>query len=283
MVSSGALAETPVETPVDKFGITQLHPTAKGGREWFATWDNGHERTFTGVDTDDAWYDADHGEGRYIVDGKGVLTVSGAMPRMYLHDPDKKQPWRGGLECTVYAMRVADKNTDYAGIEFMVRTNHGTTGNENKDLGDTRGIAGRMRNDGVVDFEKETSHPHSTVVASKKYWPKGMPKNVWIGCKYIVHDLPNGDVKLEMWIDETDGSNGGDWKKINEFTDTGMNFGVGGKPCRAGIDPALRLTGNDMREGSESGLPNMTVYMRSDNVADGGLLLKKESVREIGR
>lgn len=272
-------SEAAMNNTVDKFGINEIYDTAPGGREWNSNWDNGHARTWDDQanDPDDPQFVTKwKGAGTWKTDGKGILNISGSTPRMYVIDPDQTGKWKN-VEITIYGKRVSDKGTAYGGLVAVARTNHLIDSN----LCDTRGIAARIRYDGHFDFEKETSHPKSVAVQNKEMWSGGMPYSDWIGYKYVVYDLANGSVKLELWYDNTDGANGGNWVKINELTDNGKNFAVGGTSCKTGINPGMQLNLTEPRFGSESGRPNLAVYFRSDNVNTNGLLYKKASIREI--
>lgn len=199
------------------------------------------------------------------------------MHRLYVRDPELDEQW-GDVEITTYFKRVGDDDIPYSGMTMVARSNHLDTEGESA-LCDTRGLSARLRNDGATDFGKETSHPSTEATGRKELWSDGLPKDIWIGMKYVVYDAPDGGVHQEVWLDFTNGRNGGTWTKVNEHVDYGGEWGA--VPCEPGIDPTLPLTNDSDREGSESGLPNISVYFRADGLWKNGLIYKWTSIHEI--
>jgi hypothetical protein len=257
----------------DPFGIAFLQPTLPSGTYWKSSWQR--PRSFDGVDPDDPWFDSDHGSATYRVRA-GQLYISGNVPRMYIHDPQMARQWRD-VEITMYVKRVADDGVPYAGMTSVARSNHLDTASGTRRC-DTRGIGARIRYDGHADFEKETAFPVNEATHNTEIWPDGMPHGRWIGYKFLVFDKPEG-VHLELWMDLSNGAGGGRWRRVAAMVDDGHV--LGSVPCAPGIDPKMALSKAPSRRGSETGLPNLTVYFRSDGVHQDGLVYKWGSVREI--
>lgn len=260
----------------DEFGIENLYPSLEKGNYWVSNWQD-RDRKFVRNDPADSWFDTNAGTAAYEVQD-GQLKITGPTSRMYVHDPAMQRQW-GDVEITVYAKRLRDEGVPYSGIATVARTNHLQADPDKSPTPcDTRGYGGRFRFDGRSDFEKETSHPKNDAISERRLFDGDMPRKQWIGYKFVVYDIGE-NVRLELWADFTDGENGGTWTRVNSFIDSGDDFGV--VPCAASIDPMDQLTNDTSREGSESGLPNVSVYFRADGVEENGLHYKWASVREI--
>lgn len=283
LLSLPSFAAPPATSPADRFGLRQLYPTRAGGRVWLSTWDNGHDRKFgNAIDPDDPWFDTDHGHACYEIDGKGRLLVAADMARMYVHDPKHETEWGENLEITVYIRRLIEmKQLSYSGLQIFARTNHGTIGDERKNLCDDRGYGAKVCIDGRWEFEKETAHekPNGyTSAASTRPWQE-LPKKQLVGVKYILRNMDRDTkVKLELWRDLSGGENGGQWEKMTEFVDNGQNFAVGRDSPAAGVKPELPLIRPLVLPDSESKKPMLTVYFRHEY---GVMEYSKASVREI--
>jgi len=268
ILSYPALAKT--DRGLDSFGVALLYPSAPRGTSWTSKWSEGGPRVLGyQADPQDPWFDCAHGDARYSIDGEGVLTAAGETPRMYVHDPEGKRLFTN-VEITVYGMRAGEtKPVGWAGLMTYAKTDH----RNDSDACATRGYGARLTYDGRADFEKETSHGKSkgyARAASVKPWPRqgGMPSGTWIGYKFIARDSDKGKkVRLELWMDLTDGKDGGDWKLVTQFLDEGK-WGSDADACSPGKDPAQVLTG-----------PFPVVYIRTDSVSD--MRYKRFSVREI--
>jgi hypothetical protein len=282
LVSACALAASAYAgDSLDHFRIKKLFPTKAAGREWFSQW-NGRARNFTGIDPEDKWFDADHGDGQYAVDGNGRLTATGPTVRMYVHDPGRRTEWNENLEITVYFTRIREtKLVSYSGLQIFARTNHGTVGDENRNLCDDRGYGAKVTVDGRWEFEKETAHHRTNgyvSVATVKPWPE-LPTNVNVGVKFVIRNLcQDTQVKLELYRDLTGGALGGHWEKLTEFVDTGSNWGVGAGAAAPTVRPELPLIRSFVLPGSETKKPMLAVYLRHEYAT---MQYEKWSIREI--
>jgi hypothetical protein len=114
-------------------------------------------------------------------------------------------------------------------------------------------------------------------VATARPW-KELPRGVNIGVKYVLRNLPQDRVKLELYRDLTGGKEGGTWEKMTEFIDTGHNFGIGKTPPAPQARPETQLIHRLVLPDSENKKPMMSVYLRHEY---GTMTYERLSIREI--
>ncbi len=210
----------------DVFGIPMLMPSRQPELSWNSLhWAKGSPRTLTDWDgTDPSGWSRRRGDGNLMdIDGKGVLSMGGPQPRLYIM-PAKagSPPFFRDIEFTGYFRRTANDGADYAG--FVVGTRSGPEGHGNLPCtANTYYLA--FRNTGSWGFDKELNHPIDADRYGGPLFPAGFPLNRWVGMKFLVYNLP-GDktVKLEAYVDTVSGGDVGKgvtWKKLGETVDKG--------------------------------------------------------------
>jgi hypothetical protein len=109
----------------DKFGISELYPSAINGNEWYSAWDNGYTRTIGSGQRDP--YDNNFevtGNGEVTIDGEdeSIATITGGAPRMRVPDIDFEN-----VEITFYANRISEEEEiSYQGFVAGARSKHYT-------------------------------------------------------------------------------------------------------------------------------------------------------------
>ena len=193
-------------------------------------------------------------------------------PRLYVDPVTKDGRKFKNVEMTAYHMRVADADLPYAGFVFGARS--GPYGH-NRDHCQATTYYARIGNDGKSVFTKELTHPTTTTKSVKTVFSKGFPFNKWVGMKFIIYNTNYGQVKFELYMDETDGANGGTWRLINEFVDDGSWSGGQDIELPVCIAGGLFPDGefHVIREG------NGVVFIRDTDVAEGRY--KWFTIREI--
>src|SRR5918994_857077 len=242
----------PGEGGVDQWGIEELYATADGGPTWYI------------LEQEDPTSDGNFYYGMYrttTIDysGSGVWRVdarSGTQEhgiRMHVDSPTGT--WKN-TEMTGYFYAVEGSD------QFTMIARHGPSYHDNGGC-QAYGYYGMTAIDGNVFFKKKLYHFNDGY--TKRLAQVSALDNLsdeWIGMKFVVYELPNGDVKLELWIDEGDMTN--NWNKVTELVDSGNHAVVGGDDCS--------------RDATDSIEDGTRASFRADNMMFD---FKKLSVREI--
>jgi cell division septation protein DedD len=253
--------EPPTEEPpnppsqgggVDRFGIEQLYETASGGPTWYIQeqedpTSDGHfyYGMYRGTTVDYS------GNGVWRVDARSGTQEHGI--RMHVDSPSGT--WKN-TEMTAY-FRVLEGDD-----QFTMIARHGPSYHDEGGCL-AYGYYGMTAVDGNVYFKKKLWHYDDGY--TRRLAQIDALQNIlndWVGMKFVVYDLENGDVKLELWIDEGDMTN--NWRKVTELVDDG-DIHVEGEDCGTPSNHVID-------EGTRA----------SFRVDNSEFEFKKLSVREIG-
>jgi hypothetical protein len=165
------------------------------------------------------------GDTEMVVHGNGAVTPRAAyykierkVPRLYVYN--KNTNMRGSnVEMTCYYHKAFSSTTEFAVFVMGARSFHHLDGSNAK----VSYLKHHFINKAFF-FLKEHKHGgsgHRDYVDTYDICPN-LPRNdnTWYGAKFIVRTRGT-TVLLKGYKDETDGEDGGEWKKLFEFTDNG--------------------------------------------------------------
>ena len=207
----------------DKFGIDEIYPTVKGGREWFINMQDPLKDNAFSI-TSDVPIAKNSDDGL-------AWSINNSQIRMNVDTPDNEQPWKN-IEMTGYVKikSIYDTNQeDKGGTEngdsesltpdITWRARGGSHNDENPCEG-TALNGGIDVSDLEAAWKKEIWHTGGYTDSRGSAKATEHPLlNRWIGWKTIIYNQDNdSSVKMQSFIDD---NNDNKWKKVNEITDKG--------------------------------------------------------------
>ena len=234
----------------DKFGIDELYPTADGGPVWFLNNEQPEEDDDFLLTSANGIQLHDEGSDVFALDAETGTQKHGV--RIHADSPDGE--WKN-VEMTGYFKLQAGND------QFTLIGRQGPTYNDDGGCG-AYGYYGLLSANGDAYFKKKLWHHGG--YTDRTAVEGNVVNNLddrWVGIKLVVYDLDDGDVKLELWIDDGDETN--NWKKVTEYVDDSQ-WKVAGSDCDRDSDDIID-------DGSRGGF----------RVDDSEFEFKKLSIREI--
>jgi hypothetical protein len=234
----------------DKFGIDELYPTADNGPVWFLNNEQPEaDDNFLLTSAENIVLEEEDSD-VFALDAETGTPKHGVR----LHADSPEGQWKN-VEMTGY-FKLHQGND-----QFTLIGRQGPTYNDNGGCG-AYGYYGSLSANGDAYFKKKLFH-HGGYTGRTAVQGSVVDDLMdrWVGIKLVVYDLDDGEVKLELWVDDGDETN--NWKKVTEYVDDG-NWVVSGNGCDRSSDDIIE-------EGTRGGF----------RVDDSQFEFKKLSIREI--
>jgi hypothetical protein len=200
-------------TDPDKFGIEEIYPVANNGPVWYINNedpqndDNFYFRSLEDIDLEEE--EEEGGQEEFRMDAETGTEKHGVR----IHVDSPKGVWKN-VEMSGYFKLLDGQD------EFTLIARHGPSYHDNGGC-DAYGYYGMLSAEGDAFFKKKTYH-HGGGYTARTAVVENVVSELqdrWIGIKFMVYDVDNGDVKLELWIDDGDETN--NWRKVTEYIDDG--------------------------------------------------------------
>lgn len=218
----------------DKFGIEEIYPVVSNGPIWYINSENPQsDKNFYFRSLKDINLDKEGVQGEFEMNAETGTEKHGVR----IHVDSPKGKWKN-VEMSGYFKLLDGQD------EFTMIARHGPSYHGNGGC-DAYGYYGMLSAQGDAYFKKKTYHhgggyTDRTAVAEKVV---NKLQDRWIGIKFMVYDVGDGHVKLELWVDDGDETN--NWKKVTEYIDDG-NWDTAeshcGRPNNYIIDSGTRAT-----------------------------------------